>query len=99
MRAEDVAVIDSFTFGGPVQVPASVSFSIEWEATGPAVPRGKGGSVPATDPGAFRGEFAPALATGSFSGRELAFSFRSEAGVSTARAYAEMGRERNGVFL
>jgi hypothetical protein len=92
-------VIDSFQFGGPDQIPAKVSYTVEWEATGPAVTLGKGKSVLATDPAAFSGDFAPALARGSFSGRELAFSFKSDPGASSRRGYAEIGRERNGVFL
>ena len=97
--AEDVPVLDSFQFGGPTTIPATVTYSIEWEATGPAVERGSKGHPAATDPAAFRGEFAPALATGSFSGRELAFSFKAGPGTSTSRGYAELGRERNGIFL
>jgi len=100
VHAEDVAVIDSFQFGGPVEIPAKVSYSIEWVASGPSVRRGKGNTVPATDPAAFLGDFAPAVATGSFSGRELAFSFRADPGAGSARGgYAEMGNERNGAFL
>jgi len=100
VHAEDVAVVDSFQFGGPVEIPAKASYHMEWEASGPFVAQGKGKSVPATDPAAFLGNFAPAVATGSFSGRELAFSFRSDRGASSApRGYAEMGNERNGRFL
>jgi len=99
MHASNVAVIDSFQFGLPDSVPATVNFSVEWQATGPFVRRGNGDHVPATDPGAFLGEFAPAFARGSFSGRELGFSFKSNPGVTTERGYAEMGRERNGRFL
>ena len=41
MHAEDVPVIDSFQFGGLKMVPAKVSFSVEWQAKGPAKPLGK----------------------------------------------------------
>ena len=99
VHAENVPVIDSFQFGGPNQIPAKVSYTVEWEATGPAVTLGKGKSVGATDPAAFSGDFAPAIARGSFSGRELAFSFKSDPGASSRRGYAEIGRERNGIFL
>jgi hypothetical protein len=37
-----------------------VSFDLRWEATGPAVVRGKGKAVPPTERAAFLGEFAPA---------------------------------------
>ena len=99
VHAEDVPVLDSFHFGGPTSIPATVTYSIEWEATGPAVERGSKGNPAATDPAAFRGEFAPAIATGSFSGRELAFSFKADPDTSSSRGYAELGRERNGIFL
>jgi hypothetical protein len=55
--------------------------------------------VPATDAGAFLGDFALARSTGSFGGAEFGFSFRSDTGASTDRGFAELGRERNGVFL
>jgi hypothetical protein len=100
MHAEDVPVIDSFQFGGANMVPAKVTFSVEWQAKGPAKTLGKGKGVPPTDPAAFTGEFAPAVARGSYSGRELAFSFKADPGASSdPRGYAEMGHERNGVFL
>jgi len=104
VRADNVPVIDSFQFGGPLSVPGKVSYTVEWEAIGPTVELGNHGKpVAPTDSAAFHGEFAPALATGSFSGSELAFSFRADPGASTAnpkgKGYAEIGRERNGVFL
>ncbi len=58
--ARDVPVIDTFQFGNAFLVPSTVSFKIEWEATGPPQPLGSGSSVPATDAAAFLGEFAPA---------------------------------------
>jgi hypothetical protein len=75
-----------------------VSFRIRWEATGPAQNLGSGSSVPATDPAAFLGEFAPARAEATISGTELGFAFRSDS-ASSDRGFAELGRERNGVFL
>jgi hypothetical protein len=99
MHASNVPVVDSFQFGGPINVPAAVSFSIEWHADGPFVARGKGTAVPPTDPAAFLGAFARAGARGTFSGREFGFSFKSDPGVSSRGGYALLGRERNGVFL
>jgi hypothetical protein len=55
--------------------------------------------VPATDPAAFLGMFAPARSTGQFSGAELGFSFVSKRGASSDLGYAQIGTERNGVFL
>jgi hypothetical protein len=99
LRARDVPVIDSFQFFGPNQIPASVSFQVEWRATGEFVERGSGTGVPPTDPAAFLGRFAVARSTAAFEGSEFGFGFRSDPGVSSDRGFAEMGRERNGVFL
>jgi hypothetical protein len=55
--------------------------------------------VPVTDPAAFLGRFPEARATGSFSGSEVGFSFRSNPGADTDGTSAEFGPERNGVFL
>jgi hypothetical protein len=79
-------------------VPATVSFTVRWTATGAPQRRGRGTTVPATDPAAFLGSFATARSTGSFSGSELGFSFRSTS-ATTDRGYAQFGRERNGSFL
>jgi hypothetical protein len=99
-EVKDLPVIDTFQFANPFSVPATVSFKIEWEATGPPVELGSGNTVPATDPAAFLGTFARARSTGQFSGAELGFSFVSKRGASTdPRGYAQIGTERNGVFL
>jgi hypothetical protein len=98
LRARDVPVLDSFEFAGPNQTPATVSFRVEWQATGPAQPRGRGGAVTPTDPAAFLGDFATARSTASFSGSEFGFAFRSDE-ASTDRGYAQLGRERNGALL
>jgi hypothetical protein len=92
-------VIDTFQFAGTFLVPSTVTFKIEWEATGSLEQLGFGDAVPPTDPGAFLGMFAPARSTGQFSGAELGFSFASTGGASTDLGYAEIGTERNGVVL
>ena len=87
-------VIDSFQFGGAVQVPAIVSYSMKWHASGPFV---------AAANGDFSGNFAPATVEGTFSGRELGFSFsgtgRVDPNPSAHLGYALIGTERNGRFL
>jgi hypothetical protein len=98
LELRDVAVIDSFQFFGPTQVPASVSLRVEWRASGPFARRGAGAGVPDTDIAAFIGDIAPARSTGSFTGEEWGFAFASER-ASTDRGYAQMGRTRNGAFL
>jgi hypothetical protein len=97
LEAKDVCVLDSFQFLGPTSIAASVSFKVRWEATGPRKRRGSGAAVPATDPAAFLGRFAPARATGSFSGSEVGFGFTGRG--TTDATFAELGPERNGVFL
>jgi hypothetical protein len=97
LAAEDVCVLDSFQFLGPNSVAASVSFTVRWQATGPRQRRGRGTAVPPTDPAAFLGRFAPAHATGSFSGSEVGFGFTGRG--TTDGTFAELGPERNGVFL
>ena len=99
VEARDVPVIDTFQFASPFLVPSTVSFRIEWDATGPPEQLGSGNAVQATDPAAFLGMFAPARSTGQFSGAELGFSFASKRGASSDLGYAEIGTERNGVFL
>jgi hypothetical protein len=102
LEAKDVPVVDSFTFVPipPVNViPATVSFEVRWDATGPLMELGSGAAVPPTDRAAFLGRFREARANGSFSGRELGFSFESDPGASSDLGFAELGRERNGVFL
>ena len=98
LEMRDVAVVDSFQFFGPSQVPASVSFRIEWRASGPFERRGSGADVPSDDQAAFVGNIAPARSTIRWSGEEWGFSFSSgQAGVD--RGSAQIGRSRNGVFL
>ena len=100
LHVQNLPVIDSFQFLGPNDTPAVVDFRVEWRATGPAEPHGMGAAVAPTDPGAFLGEIAPAVSTGTFSGSEFGFEFESirRAGTSP-RGYAQIGRERNGSFL
>jgi hypothetical protein len=100
LHVKNLPVIDTFQFFGPNDTPALVDFHVEWEATGPAVARGLGATVAPTDPRAFLAEFAPAVSTGSFSGREIGFEFESKGRASTSpRGYAQLGTERNGAFL
>jgi hypothetical protein len=100
LHVRNLPVIDTFQFFGPSDTPALVDFQVEWRATGPAIPQGMGGAVGLTDPRAFLGEIAPAISTGRFSGEEFGFEFESRRGTSSSpRGYAQIGTERNGVFL
>jgi hypothetical protein len=97
LHVRNLPVIDTFQFFGPSDTPALVDFLVEWRATGPAIPQGMGTSVDPTDPRAFLGEIAPAVSSGRFSGAEMGFEFKARG--NTSRGYAQIGTERNGVFL
>jgi hypothetical protein len=99
LDVDDIQVIESYRLFGPNTTPATLSFHIEWQATGPFVERGKDATVAPTDPAAFLARFAVARSTAEFEVSEFGFSFRSDPGVSTDQGFAEMGLERNGVFL
>lgn len=73
--------------------------TIEWDALAEPVPLGSGTAVPPDNPASFLGKFAEAKSTAHFSGRQLGFSFRSNPGASSDTGYAQIGTERNGVFL
>ena len=75
----------------------TVELEVRWEAIGPAANLGSGDSVPADDPATFSGRFAPARATAEIEGLELGFAFEGEA--TSDLGYAQLGVERNGVFL
>ena len=98
LEMRDVPVVDSFQFFGPNQIPATVSFRIEWRATGEFEQRGSGATVPPENPAAFVGGIAPARSTIRCSGEEWGFSASSDL-AGTDRGYAQIGRSRNGVFL
>jgi hypothetical protein len=103
LRVDDVPLIETYTlFGSPsplgtIETPAIASLRVDWRATGPAVPRGAGSA--GTPAEAFLGQFAPARATGTFSGLELGFGFSTNGSATSDDAYAEIGTERNGSFL
>lgn len=98
-RVKDVPLVETFVFGGPNTVPAVATVEVEWDAVEDPVDRGLGTSVPATDPGAFSGRFARSRAVGAFSGSTFGFDFHSLRGASSDQGFAEIGAERNGVFL
>jgi hypothetical protein len=98
LQAKDVPLIDTFQFGGVFSTPVTVDISVQWETTGPFEDLGSGGAVPANDPAAFLGSFAPARASGRISAKRLGFSFRTLT-ANSDQGYAELGTERNGSFL
>lgn len=98
LRLRELPLVDTFVFGGSLAIAAQVNVDVRWEATSDPIERGAGAGVDPTDRAAFIGHFAEASCTGRISGVETGFSFKT--GELTADAFfAEMGRERNGVFL
>lgn len=89
---------DTFFFANSVSVSGEIDVHVTWRATGEPVSRGLGTSVPSDHPGAFLGEFSEASCRGRGAGRSTGFHFRT--GELTEEGfYAEVGNERNGVFL
>ena len=99
MKVRGLPIIDTFFFFGPNDAPATVDFDVEWRATGPAMTRGGGPGGDPNAPTAWVGEMAPAVSTITCSGAEIGFEFESRDGTSTAGGYAQIGHERNGLFL
>lgn len=98
LRVRNLPMPDTFFFSNNVCVAGQIDLDITWSAIAAPVLRGGGTSVPASDPGAFLGEFSDARCTGRAGGAETGFNFRT--GELTADDFfAEMGHERNGVFL
>lgn len=98
-RVKHVPLVESFVFGGPNIVPAVATADVWWDALEAPMDRGLGLAVPPTNPGAFLGRFARARAVGRFSGSTFGFDFHSLGPASSDDGFAEIGVERNGVFL
>jgi len=92
----DLAVLDTTRTGS---TPATVSFQITWTASGKARRLGRPRAEP-TSPAAFAGRFfVRAKATGTFAGTVGDFTFQSDPTPVVRSRFAELGTERNGVFL
>jgi hypothetical protein len=96
LRAQPL--VDTFVFGGPLAIAAQVNIDLLWQATSEPIERGQGAAVEPTSPAAFIGHFAEARCTGTVSGFETGFSFKTGE-LTSADFFAELGTERNGVFL
>jgi hypothetical protein len=101
IHIEELPVIDAFTFLGSVEVPATASYDIRWEATGPVRHLDPGSDDP-TDPTNLSGIFRDVTATGTFSATSIThpgggpFSIHGAVGVAI---WGELGNERNGRFV
>ena len=96
LNVEHASVLDDFQFLAPSAIPATVSLHMKWTATGALEHFVPQSSDPA-DPTNFAADFRPAVATVTFSGSELGFSFTGNA--SSEGVFAEFGHEQNGLFL
>ena len=96
LRAQPL--VDTFVFGGPLAIAAQVNIDLLWQATSEPIKRGEGAAAKPTSPAAFIGHFAEARCTGTISGFETGFSFKTGE-LTSADFFAELGPERNGVFL
>jgi len=98
LRLRELPLVDAFVFGGSLAIAAQVNLDVLWQAPRDPLERGQGATVDPKSPAAFTGHFATASCRGRVSGVETGFSFKT--GELTADAFfAEMGQERNGVFL
>jgi len=98
LRLRELPLVDTIVFAGSLAIAAQVDIDVLWRATSAPVERGAGRGVDPRSPAAFTGHFAEATCRGRVSGVETGFAFHT--GEITADAFfAEMGRERNGVFL
>jgi hypothetical protein len=98
LRLRTQPLVDTFVFGGSLAIAAQVNLDVRWRATSEPIERGKGAEVEPTSPAAFIGHFAEASCTGKVSGFETGFSFKAGE-LTAADFFAELGTERNGVFL
>ena len=95
--ARDITLIDTFTAPSFGNVAGTVNFQMTWTGRSGRVRRGRGRMAKAGTTAAFAGRFfKKANATGTFSGSQPAFSFTSG---PTTSLFAELGTEKNGVFL
>jgi hypothetical protein len=98
LRLRNQPLVETFQFGAAVSIVGHVDVDVLWRATSDPVSRGSGRDVDPTSPAAFRALFADARCIGKASAIEADFAFQTR--LLTADDYfAEMGLERNGVFL
>jgi hypothetical protein len=98
LRALNVPIVDSFQFFGANEVPATASFDVTWTPVGAVRHLYPTSANPG---GAFNfvADFRLATSEGSFSASNGGFSFTGTATSQAEGGFAEMGTERNGVFL
>ena len=86
-QLKDFALLDTIP-----NVAATVSLSMEW--------RGERAEIDVMDlVNGFAGSYRECSATIEWSGEEAGFSFISDRARSSVTRFAEIGRERNGIFM
>lgn len=98
LRLSDLPMPDTFQFANNVSVSGQIGLDVLWKATGTPVERGNGSTVDPTDPSAFLGTFSEATCTARGNGSSTGFNFVTN-DLTEEGFYADLGRERNGVFL
>ncbi len=98
LQVTGLPMTNTFVFANNFSVASALDVDVTWNAIGPRIRRGFGTTVPPDDFGAFQGRFAEATCAGTVRSAHTGFSFDS--GVLDASGFfAEMGEERNGVFM
>lgn len=101
MNAVDVPIFDYHDIpnalfgGGPAPVPGTVSFTVAWSGVNERV------NIKNTDPvyGGFGGEFVRGSAQMEWSASVGDFQFVSAPLETSSSIFAELGKERNGIFF
>jgi hypothetical protein len=101
LEAEDLPVFEYGDFGnalfGGQGIPATVSFAVEWRGVNQRV-NVKNTDSP-LDGGGLAGEFVRNAARMEWSGTVGDVSYESDPLATSASEFAEIGKERNGVFF
>ena len=97
LHLQEIPLVDSTFFLGPGNTFVTANLDVTWTSSGP-VQHFRPLSTDPADPTNFAAEFRSAVATGSFTVFEGNTTFTS-AGASSDGIFAELGTERNGVFL
>ena len=101
MQASNVAILDygyianALFGGGPPPTPGTVSFKVVWSGVGQRL------NIKNTDPvyGGYAGEFVRNTAQMEWSATVGDYTFVSDPIATSSSSFAEIGQERNGVFL
>jgi hypothetical protein len=101
MEAEDLPVFEYGDFGnalfGGTGTPATVSFAVEWRGVNQRV--NINNTDPPADGGGFAGEFVRNVAKMEWTATVADVSYESDPLGTSSSEFAEIGKERNGVFF